>query len=194
MRRRIGALLAALIAAVLALFVGPLLSSVAVVAQITGANYVYDTDHTQAQLRQTTSERGPPASVGLTTVGGLVAAKGSSGAAKTAAGASNAANGVRLAQQLARESAESAFTASGGLRTEVIQGSSRIIDGSRLGNPDVVKALTADGSNIADWGKYTTQTFQSPSGPFQVHFYYNPVTGAAHTRWTTRSSSTGMPR
>ncbi|MFV0460767.1 MAG: RHS repeat-associated core domain-containing protein [Actinomycetales bacterium] len=115
-------------------------------------------------------------------------------AANGAAGASNAANGVRLAQQLARESAESAFTASGGLRTEVIQGSSRIIDGSRLGNPDVVKALTADGSNIADWGKYTTQTFQSPSGPFQAHFYYNPVTGAANYSVDYKIVFNGMPR
>jgi hypothetical protein len=40
--------------------------------------------------------------------------------------------------------------------------------------------LTADGSNIADWGKYATGTFKSPSGPFQVHFYYNPATGVAN--------------
>src|SRR2546421_8558331 len=39
---------------------------------------------------------------------------------------------------------------------------------------------TSDGSDIADWGKYTSRTFQSPSGPAQVHFHYNPVTGAVN--------------
>lgn len=68
------------------------------------------------------------------------------------------------------------FTRSGALQSEVIQGSSRIIPGSNIANPSVVKGLTADGSNIADWGKYTSQTFHSPSGPFQVHYYYNPAT------------------
>jgi len=28
--------------------------------------------------------------------------------------------------------------------------------------------------------KMTTQTFKSPSGPFQVHFYQNLKTGALH--------------
>lgn len=41
-------------------------------------------------------------------------------------------------------------------------------------------ALTADGSKMADWAKMTTQTFNSPSGPFQVHFYQNLNTGATH--------------
>jgi len=27
------------------------------------------------------------------------------------------------------------------------------------------------------FGKYTTGTFQSPAGDFQVHFYKNPTTG-----------------
>jgi hypothetical protein len=44
----------------------------------------------------------------------------------------------------------------------------------------VVSELTADGSNIADWGKYTSETFQSPAGSFQVHFYMNQVTGAVN--------------
>ena len=49
---------------------------------------------------------------------------------------------------------------------------------SKIENPEVIRALTADGSNIADWAKYTTQTFKSPSGSFQVHFYVNSKTGA----------------
>jgi YD repeat-containing protein len=32
-------------------------------------------------------------------------------------------------------------------------------------NPAVISALTADGSNISDWGKYTSGQFKSPSGP-----------------------------
>lgn len=98
-------------------------------------------------------------------------------AAEAGAGAENAANGLRLGQQLARESADSAFTSSGGLQQEVIDGSTRIIPGSNINNPGVIKQLTSDGSDIADWGKYTSRTFQSPSGPFQVHYYYNPSTG-----------------
>ena len=98
-------------------------------------------------------------------------------AAEAGAGAENAANGLRLGQQLARESADSAFTSSGGLQQEVIDGSTRITPGSNINNPGVIKQLTSDGSDIADWGKYTSRTFQSPSGPFQVHYYYNPSTG-----------------
>jgi hypothetical protein len=44
----------------------------------------------------------------------------------------------------------------------------RIISGSDLGNPEMITELTANGSNIADWGKYSTPTFQSPSGPPSV--------------------------
>ena len=72
------------------------------------------------------------------------------------------------------------FTRSGGLHPSVVQDARLITPGSRLGNPDVVKALTSDGSNIADWGKYATQSFQSPSGPFQVHFYRNSSSGAVN--------------
>ena len=86
-------------------------------------------------------------------------------------------NGVRLAQQLAREEAASAFTKSGELEPDVIADSQEIINGTQLGNKQLVSQLTGDGSNIADWGKYTTRTFPSPYGPFQVHFYYNSVTG-----------------
>ncbi len=62
----------------------------------------------------------------------------------------------------------------------MIQNSRPILAGQNLRNPDVIKALTADGSNIADWAKYSTQTFQSPSGPFQVHFYRNAATEATN--------------
>jgi hypothetical protein len=60
----------------------------------------------------------------------------------------------------------------------VLANSSLIIPGSRLKSSKVIEELTSDGSNIADWGKYTTQRFRSPSGPFEVHFYRNQATGA----------------
>jgi hypothetical protein len=95
--------------------------------------------------------------------------------------ASSAANGARLAAKLTLEEATEVFTKAGGLAPEVIGSSRLIIDGARLNNPAVVAELTKDGSRIADWGKYATETFKSPLGEFQVHFYYNKVTRALNT-------------
>jgi len=89
-------------------------------------------------------------------------------ATATTSGAENAINGVRLNQQL---SAQSAFNASGGLSQEAIAGADQIIPASELGNPAIPSGF----------GKFTTQTFDSPSGPFQVHFYQNPTTGEIWT-------------
>ena len=69
------------------------------------------------------------------------------------------------------------FTSAGLLRPEAIAGSKRVIPGSRLNKKDLVSRLTSDGSDIADWGKYSTRTHQSPSGDFQVHYYMNPSAG-----------------
>ena len=79
------------------------------------------------------------------------------------------------------EEASSVFTKSGTLKPEVIKNSEEIIPGSKLNNPDVIKALTSDGSSINDWAKMSTQTFKSPSGDFQVHFYQNIKTGQVST-------------
>jgi hypothetical protein len=83
-----------------------------------------------------------------------------------------------LARQLARESAESAFTKSGALRREIAAESPLIVPGEKIRTQDVIRALTADGGKITDWGKYSTRIFQGPSGDFQVHFYMNRSTGA----------------
>ncbi len=91
----------------------------------------------------------------------------------------NVANGPRLNEQLFLEEAAGVFDDAGALRPSVIRSSDRIIEGADLGNTQVVKALTADGSNIADWGKYVTQSFGG-SRPYTVHFYFNPVTGRAN--------------
>lgn len=80
-----------------------------------------------------------------------------------------------LPVKLASEEASSVFTPSGELQPEIVARSTLIISGTNLGNKALVEALTANGSDIADWGKYTTPTFRSPAGAFQVHFYYNSV-------------------
>lgn len=44
--------------------------------------------------------------------------------------------------------------------------------------PAVVKELTADGSKIEDWGKFTTQSITLPNGGrSQIHYYMNKITG-----------------
>lgn len=91
--------------------------------------------------------------------------------------ASNISNSERLRTSLARREAEGAFDTRGRLLQDVIERSAEIIPGSELVNPAVIRELTRDGSRIADWAKFTTETFRRPSGKFQVHFYRNRVTG-----------------
>lgn len=79
--------------------------------------------------------------------------------AATAESAANAMNGVLLSQQLTLESAYSAFTETGELSEGAIFGSQEIIPAGQLGNPAI-----PDG-----FAKFSTDTFASPSGPFQVH-------------------------
>ncbi|WP_284431725.1 RHS repeat-associated core domain-containing protein, partial [Acidovorax sp. SUPP950] len=93
--------------------------------------------------------------------------------------AQSVANGPRLAQQLAYSEAASIFT-SGGLRADVIATSKVAIPGGQLQNPVLVRTLTSEGGLINDWAKMTTQSYNSPSGPFQVHFYQNLKTGALY--------------
>jgi hypothetical protein len=78
-------------------------------------------------------------------------------------GADNIANGPKLADQLRQQSARSPFTADGKLTNEAIQNSREIIPASRLNNSAIPKG----------YSKYSTETFQSPSGNFQTHFYRN---------------------
>jgi hypothetical protein len=59
-------------------------------------------------------------------------------------------------------------------------GAKEIITGANLNNPAVIEELTKDGSNIADWGKYTTDTIEGVLGNYQLHYYYNSVTGATN--------------
>lgn len=101
---------------------------------------------------------------------GDLAAKSVMAAASGAKGvgeAYNVALNPKLAEQLTMQSAKSPFTTSGTLTQDAIKGANQIIAPSELLN-----------SNIpAGFGKYTTGTFQSPAGNFQIHFYKNPTTG-----------------
>jgi hypothetical protein len=72
-----------------------------------------------------------------------------------------------LNNQLPAEEAAGAFTESGELSQEAIDNSQQIIDPADIGNPDVPDRFR----------KYTTQSYQSPAGPFQVHLYMDPATG-----------------
>jgi RHS repeat-associated protein len=101
---------------------------------------------------------------------------GGVGPIRALGGAANIANGPRLRSALMWDEA-AVFTGSGQLHGSVIANSAEIIRGSQLHSSAVIAELTRDGSNIADWGKYTTNSFSSPAGKFQVHFYRNRVTG-----------------
>jgi hypothetical protein len=103
--------------------------------------------------------------------GFCVAAKAGAG------GAANPANASRPANQLSGQEAASVFTSTGELQPEVIANSREIIPGSQLRNPDVTNELTSNGSSIQDRGKYSTESFRRRGGSFQVHFYYDRVTG-----------------
>ena len=72
-----------------------------------------------------------------------------------------------LGRQLPAEEAAGAFTASGALSPTALRSAEQIFAPGTLGNPAIPQGF----------GKYTTQTFRSPAGPFQVHFYMNPTTG-----------------
>lgn len=82
--------------------------------------------------------------------------------------AQNIANGPRLAKQLTEESARSPFAASGTLTKDALASSRPLpnLGPGQLNNPAIPSGF----------GKYTTETFRSPSGNFQVHFYMNPTT------------------
>ncbi|RWR08117.1 two-partner secretion domain-containing protein [Paenirhodobacter populi] len=81
-------------------------------------------------------------------------------------GASNIATARKLADDLRRSSARSPFTPDGRLTLSAVQEGRLIIRAEDLGNPNIP----------AGYGKYESPTFQSPSGDFKLHYYYNPAT------------------
>ncbi|MDO8653461.1 MAG: RHS repeat-associated core domain-containing protein [Undibacterium sp.] len=96
--------------------------------------------------------------VGARIFSGVVAAEG-------VGEAYNVANATKLADQLTLESARSPFTAAGTLTQDAINSAKAVknLGPGQLSNPAIPSGF----------GKYTTGTFQSPAGDFQMHFYKN---------------------
>jgi len=99
----------------------------------------------------------------------------------------NIANGPRLTQQLTWESATSSFNLDGTLTQQAIRDSQLIIGPQRIINPAVPSG----------YGKYSTQTLQSPYGDFQTHFYMNQESGNVYYGLdykTIFNSMSGVPK
>jgi len=109
-----------------------------------------------------------PAPIGCGTVAGLDLPAGLS-MEEGAGGAASAANAARLSRQLTLEEAESAFTANGELSADAIANSKEIIPSTQL-------KVVRSGQVPPGFAKFSTRTYKSPAGPFQVHFYMNPTT------------------
>jgi len=84
-----------------------------------------------------------------------------------AKGASNIATAPKLAAGLRLQYARSSFKANGTLTDDAIANSRKIIDASEIGDRAIPRGFS----------KFSTQTFQSPSGDFQTRFLRNENTG-----------------
>ncbi len=93
--------------------------------------------------------------------------------------ATSAANATRLRTQLAFEEAGILTRGGAGLTDEAIAAARDIpVAGGQLTNQAVVEELTRGGGSITDWGKFTTQSVNLPTGQSsQIHFYKNIQTG-----------------
>jgi hypothetical protein len=94
--------------------------------------------------------------------------------------AANIANIEKHKAALLMEEASSPFLANGELHPDVVSASMEIMPGTRLRNPELIRRLTSDGSDISEWSKMETQAYRSPGGqgPFRVHFYRNQNSGS----------------
>ncbi|MCB5164916.1 hypothetical protein LG634_08750 [Streptomyces bambusae] len=85
-------------------------------------------------------------------------------------------SGRKLADKLRNESAGSPFTESGELTPDAIANSRLIMRGSDMGNK-ALRARFEERGGAAQWGKYSSETHQSPYGDYQVHYYMNRTSG-----------------
>ena len=81
--------------------------------------------------------------------------------------AQNITNAQKLASDLKLQSANSPFATNGTLTQDAINNAKQIFKPGELNNPAIPPGF----------GKYTTDTFQSPAGNFKMHFYKNSTTG-----------------
>jgi hypothetical protein len=92
--------------------------------------------------------------------------------------------GYGLRSHFRQQQIDAMFDENGDLRPDIVTdpATKEVINGSKLKNPAVIDSLTADGSNLSDWGKYETKTYYDVDGTtnFKFHFYFNRVTGATN--------------
>ncbi|KAA8734858.1 filamentous hemagglutinin N-terminal domain-containing protein [Acinetobacter qingfengensis] len=70
------------------------------------------------------------------------------------------------------------LTNDGRLTDKAIHNSTKIDLKDPIRNPSIVSALTKDGSDITDWGKFTTNSIKMQNGQnMQIHYYKNLKTG-----------------
>ncbi|CAB3797243.1 hypothetical protein LMG28138_04218 [Pararobbsia alpina] len=128
-----------------------------------------------------------PAGTGAAVTGAVAGAGKAADKVGTARGATNSAaagsaadmtTAAQLRTQLSFQEA-GILDANGQLTPQAIQNSQPIaLAGGKINNLAVVSELTSDGSKIADWGKYTTQSMDTSNGQsMQIHYYMNSVTG-----------------
>lgn len=64
---------------------------------------------------------------------------------------------------------------------DVLSNSDVIIEGGKLWDDEVIKALTSDGSSIDDWAKMSSKySYDTLYGKGQYHYYKNLKTGVIH--------------
>jgi hypothetical protein len=76
----------------------------------------------------------------------------------------------KLKVRLALEEA-GVLDAAGGLTPLAIQSAKPVPLKSEIGNQEAIKALTAGGRKIENWGKFTTKSVEVLGRGVQVHFY-----------------------
>jgi filamentous hemagglutinin len=112
---------------------------------------------------------------GLAGIGGVASQE----ASQIGSGADNVVNATLLKQQLQNEEIYSIFMENGVLKQSVVDSAKFLKGGDDLTNPAVIKELTKNGSQMADWAKFsTTEPVTVSSGEaVQMHFYKNINTG-----------------
>lgn len=87
-------------------------------------------------------------------------------------------DGIRLNVELALKQAN-ILNVKGELTEHALSNLRLLKEGVTLNNPAVISELTKDGSQMADWAKFTTKEAVALSNgqKIQVHFYQNKITG-----------------
>ena len=89
--------------------------------------------------------------------------------------ATNVALHEKYKKELSNLEISSLFNKDGTLTKEAILKREQIIAGDNLGNIELIKELTKDGSNIKDWAK-----FKIDANKAEIHFYYNEKNNRAY--------------